>query len=295
MSLSDRLKALIQYPLPHHLLSKLMYWLTRCRWRPLKNAMIRLVIKRFNVDMSSAQEQAPESYGSFNEFFTRTLKPEARPVAAETDAIACPVDGTISQLGPIENGRIFQAKGHDYSLKTLVGGIDHLHDCFAGGHFATIYLSPRDYHRIHMPLDGELRESVYVPGRLFSVNAATTRAIPALFARNERLVSIFDTAHGPMAVILVGAIFVAGIETVWSGNYGDRTFRPFEHRLQDELPQLALNKGEEMGRFNMGSTVILLFPPGTIGWSENLRAEQAVNMGQQIGTLTGQRPSTHQD
>jgi len=295
MSLSDRLKALIQYPLPHHLLSKLMYWLTRCRWRPLKNAMIRLVIKRFNVDMSSAQEQAPESYSSFNEFFTRTLKPEARPVAAATDAIACPVDGTVSQRGQIEDGWIFQAKGHGYSLKTLVGGIDHLHDRFSGGHFATIYLSPRDYHRIHMPLDGELRESVYVPGRLFSVNAATTRAIPGLFARNERLVSIFDTAHGPMAVILVGAIFVAGIETVWSGNYGDRTFRPFEHRRRDELPEVTLNKGEELGRFNMGSTVILLFPPGTIRWSENLRPEQAVNMGQQIGTLTGHGPSTHQD
>ncbi len=285
MSLSDRLNALIQYPLPHHLLSKLMYLVTRCRWRPLKNAMIRFVIKRFNVDMSLAQHQAPDTFGSFNEFFTRALKAEARPIAAGPDAIACPVDGTISQLGPIEDGRIFQAKGHHYSLKALVGGLDHLHDCFAGGRFATIYLSPRDYHRIHMPLDGELRETVYVPGRLFSVNAATTRTIPGLFARNERLVSVFDTAHGPMAVILVGAIFVAGIETVWRGNYGDRTFRPFEHRHQNELPRVSLAKGEELGRFNMGSTVILLFPPGMADWNETLDAQQAVVMGQQLGRI----------
>lgn len=285
MSLSDRLIALIQYPLPHHLLSKLMYLATRIRWRPLKNAMIRFVIKHFNVDMSLAQRPSPHDYASFNDFFTRALRPEARPIAPAADAIACPVDGTISQVGPIQEGRIFQAKGHGYSLEALVGGLQHLRDCFADGQSATIYLSPRDYHRIHMPLDGVLRETVYLPGRLFSVNAATTRAIPGLFARNERLVSVFDTAHGPMAVILVGAIFVAGIETVWHGNYGDKTWRSFEHRRTPELPPLSLKKGEELGRFNMGSTVILLFPPGTVRWQDSLRAEQTVVMGQGLGSI----------
>ena len=285
MSLLDRLKALIQYPLPHHLLSKLMFWATRCRWRPFKNAFMRFIIKRFDVDMSIAADQNLDNYQHFNEFFTRPLKEGARPIAAEADAIACPVDGTVSQLGPIEDGRVYQAKGHDYSLKTLLGGLDHLQERFAGGQFATIYLSPRDYHRIHMPLGGTLSETVYVPGRLFSVSPATTRAIPELFARNERMVTIYETEHGPMAVILVGAIFVAGIETVWSGNYGDNTFRPFEHFIGKNLPQVSLEKGDEMGRFNMGSTVVLLFGPGHMSWNENLQPDQTVKMGESIGLI----------
>ena len=285
MSPIDRLTALIQYPLPHHLLSKLMFWATRCRWRPFKNAFMRFIIKRFDIDMSIAADQNLDSYQHFNEFFTRPLKPGARPIASEADAIACPVDGTISQLGPIEDGRVYQAKGHDYSLKTLLGGLDHLQERFAGGQFATIYLSPRDYHRIHMPLSGKLSETVYVPGRLFSVNPATTRAIPELFARNERMVTIYETEHGPMAVILVGAIFVAGIETIWSGNYGDNTFRPFEHFIEKNLPQISLEKGDEMGRFNMGSTVVLLFGPEHMNWNENLQPDQTVKMGESIGLV----------
>ena len=285
MSLLDRLKALIQYPLPHHLLSKLMYLVTRCTWKPLKNTLIRFVIWRFNVDMSIAADQDLDHYRHFNEFFSRTLKEGARPIAADQNAIACPVDGTISQLGSIQDGRIFQAKGHDYSLKTLLGGLDHLQERFSGGQFATIYLSPRDYHRIHMPYSGTLVETVYVPGRLFSVNPDTTRSIPALFARNERLITLFETDHGPMAVILVGAIFVAGIETVWTGNYGDKTFRPLEHRDRSQLPQVSLEKGMELGRFNMGSTVILLFGPGKMEWSETLHPDQAVCMGQQLGVF----------
>ncbi len=284
MSLSDHLKALIQYPLPHHLFSRLMFWATRCRWRPFKIAFIRFIIKRFNVDMSIAADPNLDNYQHFNEFFTRPLKEGVRPIAAEMDAIACPVDGTISQLGVIENGRVYQAKGHDYSLKTLLGGLDHLQERFAGGKFATIYLSPRDYHRIHMPLTGKLSETVYVPGRLFSVSPATTRAIPSLFSRNERMVTIFETEHGPMAVILVGAIFVAGIETVWSGNYGDQIFRPFEHFIGKNLPPVSLEKGKEMGRFNMGSTVVLLFGPGHMNWDKTLQTNQTVKMGQAIGT-----------
>ncbi len=287
-SLRDRLLSLIQYPLPHHLLSKLMYWATRCQWRPLKNVLIRFVIKKFNVDMSIAASQDLDSYRHFNEFFARPLKSGARPIVEADDAIACPVDGTISQLGDIKDGRIFQAKGHDYSLKTLVGGLEQLEERFKDGQFATIYLSPRDYHRIHMPLAGKLTDAAYVPGRLFSVNPATTRTIPGLFARNERMINVFETEQGDMAVILVGAIMVAGIETVWTGNFGDKTFRDFkhwDHANDTALEQPDFEKGEEMGRFNMGSTVILLFNKDANHWSESLQPGQTVKMGEQIGLV----------
>ncbi len=286
LSLSDRIKALIQYPLPHHLLSRLMFHITRIEWRPFKNAMIRVISKRFNIDISLAKEQNLEAYPHFNSFFTRLLKDGARPIVSGANTIACPVDGTISQIGGIRNGRVFQAKGHDYSLQALLGGHQHLHDFFVGGEFTTIYLSPRDYHRIHMPLTGKLKEMLYVPGRLFSVSPATTRAIPGLFARNERLVTLFETEFGPMAVILVGAIFVAGIETVWTENFGEKTFRSFQHwdyANDQSLPSVTLEKGAEMGRFNMGSTVILLFANKQMEWSNNLHPEQAVQMGQLIG------------
>lgn len=286
LSLSDRIKALIQYPLPHHLLSRLMFHITRIEWRPFKNAMIRVISKRFNIDISLAKEQNLEAYPHFNSFFTRLLKDGVRPIVSGANTIACPVDGTISQIGEIRNGRVFQAKGHDYSLQALLGGHQHLHDFFVGGEFTTIYLSPRDYHRIHMPLTGKLKEMLYVPGRLFSVSPATTRAIPGLFARNERLVTLFETEFGPMAVILVGAIFVAGIETVWTENFGEKTFRSFQHwdyANDQSLPSVTLEKGAEMGRFNMGSTVILLFANKQMEWSNNLHPEQAVQMGQLIG------------
>ncbi len=288
--LTDRLNALWQYPLPHHLLSRLIYKTTRIEARPVKNALIRAAIRHFNIDMSLAAEQEIDTYPHFNSFFTRALRPGARPICQGPDEIACPVDGAISQLGEITHGRIFQAKGHDYSLEALLGGYRHLRDEFDGGRFATIYLSPRDYHRIHMPLTGKLREVIYIPGRLFSVNAATTRAIPGLFARNERLVAIFDTEAGPMAVILVAAIFVAGIETVWSGNFGDEMFRKFQHwnhAADSHLPQVTLNKGEEIGRFNMGSTVILLFGKERMAWLDSARAGNTVQMGEKLGLLTG--------
>jgi len=286
LSLSDRLKALIQYPLPHHLLSRLMYRVTRIEWRPFKNAMIRMISQRFNIDISLAKEQDLEFYPHFNSFFTRELKDGVRPIVAGSDTIACPVDGTISQIGPIRDGRVFQAKGHDYSLQALLAGQQHLHDLFIDGQFTTIYLSPRDYHRIHMPLTGKLKEMLYVPGRLFSVSPATTRAIPGLFARNERLITIFETEFGPMAVILVGAIFVAGIETVWTENFGEQMFRRFQHwdyANDSSLPAVTLEKGGEMGRFNMGSTVILLFGNKQMEWNGALHPEQAVQMGQLIG------------
>lgn len=285
-SLSDRLKALIQYPLPHHLLSRLMYRITRIEWRPFKNFMIRAISRKFDIDISLAKEQNLDTYPHFNSFFTRELRDGVRPIAAGSDTLACPVDGTISQIGPISDGRIIQAKGHDYSLKALVAGQQHLHNLFAGGEFTTIYLSPRDYHRIHMPVTGTLKEMLYVPGRLFSVSPATTRAIPGLFARNERLIAVFDTEFGPMAMILVGAIFVAGIETVWSGNFGDKMIRDFGHwryGKDREHPAITLEKGDEMGRFNMGSTVILLFGKKQIVWAKTLHPDQAVQMGQLLG------------
>ncbi len=290
LSLRDRIQALIQYPLPHHLLSRLMYHIMRIKWRPFKNAMIRLISKRFDIDISLAQEQNLDAYPHFNSFFTRTLRQEVRPIVSGADNIASPVDGTVSQIGPIQNGRIFQAKGHDYSLLTLLGGQQQLHDLFVDGQFTTIYLSPRDYHRIHMPLTGKLKEMLYIPGRLFSVSPATTRAIPGLFARNERLVTVFETEFGPMAVILVGAIFVAGIETVWTENFGQQTFRHFQHwdyANDSSLPVVRLEKGAEMGRFNMGSTVILLFANQQMVWDKELRSEQAVQMGQLIGQRLG--------
>ncbi len=289
-SIRDRLLALIQYPLPHHLLSHLMYRITRIRWKPFKNFMIDTISEKYGIDITQAKEHDKEAYPHFNSFFTRELREGVRPIVSGDENIACPVDGTISQFGEIRDGRIFQAKGHDYSLKALVGGYQHLHDLFAGGEFSTIYLSPRDYHRIHMPLNGKLREMIYVPGRLFSVSPSTTRAIPGLFARNERLVAVFDTDHGPMAMILVGAIFVAGIETVWTGNFGEKIFRSFQHwdYANNSLPDITLKKGEEMGRFNMGSTVILLFGAQQMQWVQTLAAEQSVQMGQLIGHTDSQ-------
>ena len=285
---TDTLNALWQYPLPHHVLSRGIYKLTRVTNKPVKNALIRAAVRHFNVDMSLAAEPNIEAYPHFNGFFTRELRPDARPICSGATELACPVDGAISQIGDIKEGRIFQAKGHDYSLEALVGGQTHLRDEFMGGKFATIYLSPRDYHRIHMPIAGKLRETVYVPGRLFSVNTATARTIPGLFARNERLIAIYDTEIGPVAMILVAAIFVAGIETVWSGNFGKDMFRKFthwQHQPNGEHPEVCQNKGDEMGRFNMGSTVILLFGKDAMNWESSLKAEDTVTMGQVLGHI----------
>ncbi len=285
-SMLDKCLALIQYPLPHHLLSRVVYYMMRVEWEPFKNFLINTISKKYNIDISLAKHQDKDHYPHFNSFFTRELREDARPIVEGDENIACPVDGTISQYGEIRGGRVFQAKGHDYDLEMLLGGHKHLHDQFLGGEFSTIYLSPRDYHRIHMPVTGKLKEMVYVPGRLFSVSPSTTRAIPSLFARNERLITVFETEHGPMAMILVGAIFVAGIETVWTGNFGDKMFRSiqrWDYENDDTLPDITLNKGEEMGRFNMGSTVILLFGKKQMQWINDKAPEQSVQMGQCLG------------
>lgn len=275
----------LQYLLPHHLLSWLMHAITRIEAKGFKDTLIRKVIGWYRVDMSEALERDPTAYRSFNDFFTRALRPDARPVVMEPNRIACPADGTLSQAGDIEDGYLFQAKGHDYSLLELLGGDPEMSRLFEEGSFATIYLSPRDYHRVHMPHTGKLRKMVHVPGRLFSVNDTTCRKVPRLFARNERVIALFDTDTGPMAVILVGAIFVASIDTVWAG-----TVTPARQRVSswDYPPKarakaITLEKGEEMGRFNMGSTVILLFGKDAVEWLEDFTPGAVVRMGQAIG------------
>ncbi len=283
--LMDYLKTWPQYLLPGHLLSRLMQGLTRIRWAPFRVSFTDWFVTRFQVDMDEALEPDPHAYEHFNAFFTRALKPEARTVVDGPYDIACPVDGAVSQAGAIEDGRLLQAKGHDFGLLQLLGGSEKRAAPFQGGSFATLYLSPRDYHRIHMPLDGTLREMVHIPGRLFSVNAVTARMVPGLFARNERVVALFDTAAGPMAMILVGAVFVGSIETVWSGVVtppAGRVVRRWRYDNTDTPVQLT--RGEEMGRFNMGSTVIVLFGPQALDWSESIRPEAAVRMGQRLGT-----------
>ncbi len=252
---------------------------------PWLASVIRAFIRIFRVNMDEALESDPNAYRTFNEFFTRALRPGARPIVTENDAIACPADGRISQLGEINKHRIFQAKGQDYSVVELLGGSLSRSTPFENGRFCTIYLSPRDYHRVHIPTDAELEEMIYIPGRLFGVAASAVNAIPRLFARNERVVGIFETRHNPMAIVMVGALNVAAIETVWSGlitppagnriqvvNYSETTTKP------------RLLRGQEMGRFNLGSTVILLFPPNTMAWDPELRAEAPVKMGQRLGT-----------
>ncbi len=283
---ADYLFALLLYLLPHHLLSQVMYWITRCEWGPLKNLLIQQAIKWYDIDMELAAKPDPSAYRSFNDFFTRALRPDARPLAPEKNAVLCPVDGAVSQAGNIVGGRIIQAKGRDFTLEELVGGDSQLTQAFKEGSFATIYLSPRDYHRIHMPLSGRLTKMIHVPGRLFSVSPSTTRTVPRLFSRNERVINVFETDAGPMAVIMVGAIFVASMDTVWAGTVTPRS-RCVQHwSYGGEAPSpVELERGAEMGRFNMGSTVILLFGKDAVKWSDSLLPDGRVQMGRQIGVI----------
>ncbi|MCU0766158.1 MAG: archaetidylserine decarboxylase [Gammaproteobacteria bacterium] len=270
--------------LPHHLLGRLVHQLTRAEWPPLKDWLIRRAVEAFRVDMTTAAEPDPHAYPSFNAFFTRALRPDARPICPDEDAICCPADGEVSEAGTVTDGRLVQAKGWDYSLLELLGGDQRLAAELAGGAYATIYLSPRDYHRVHMPLAGRLRATLHVPGRLYSVNRLTTASLPRLFARNERVISVFDTACGPMAVILVGATFVGSMDTVWAGTVTPAHRRATVWRAVPEAP-VELARGAELGRFNMGSTVILLFGRDAAAWSDALRPGHPVRMGERIGTL----------
>ncbi|MCP3868610.1 MAG: phosphatidylserine decarboxylase [Gammaproteobacteria bacterium] len=294
----DRLFALLLMVLPHHLLSYMMYKLTRSEWPLLKNWLIRTLVRMYNIDVEEAISPFPEDYESFNAFFTRSLQPDARRIAADETTIACPVDGAVSQAGSINQGRIFQAKGQYYSLVELLGGGREWVNVFDGGSFTTLYLSPRDYHRVHMPLTGRLTKMIHVPGRLFSVSPSTARSVPKLYSRNERIVCLFDTEAGPMAVILVGAIFVASMETVWAGLITPSSRRVSQWTYSDQTRQsVELKKGEELGRFNMGSTVILLFGKGALAWEPMLKAGAEVRMGEAIGRMSrpGAEPATQPD
>lgn len=287
-SLSDYLKAWPQYLLPTHALSRVMHALTRSGNPLMRRWFMRWFVRHYRVDMRLAREPDLDSYANFNAFFTRALRPDARPIVGGEKTIACPVDGAVSQAGPIHADRIFQAKGQDYSLLQLLGGDRQWAEKFTDGSFATLYLSPRDYHRIHMPLDAKLRAMTHVPGRLFSVNAATARVIPGLFARNERVVTYFDTEAGPMAMVLVGAIFVASIETVWAGEITPPAGKRVRHWDYQGEEARKFAKGEEMGRFNMGSTVIVLFGRDAVQWAEAITAGAPVQMGQQLGVCRDQ-------
>jgi phosphatidylserine decarboxylase len=261
--------------------------LTRIQTPWFKNTLIRGFTRYFRVDLSEAQKPEPSAYPDFNAFFTRALKPGARPIAAGKRAISCPVDGVVSQIGVAQSDTLLQAKGQRFSLTALLGGDPERARPFQNGIFATLYLSPRDYHRIHLPLAGRLREMVHIPGALFSVSPLTTRVVPELFARNERVVTLFDTAAGPMALVLVGAINVASIETVWAGVITPplaKTARHWRYPPQG-VGAVQLDKGAEMGRFNMGSTVILLFGPGAARWEGSIQAGAAVRMGQRLGKI----------
>jgi phosphatidylserine decarboxylase len=286
-SVRARLFVALQYLLPQHWLSQLVHQLARSRVRWLKNALIESFVGHFRPDMSDAEQPDPFKFASFNEFFTRALRADARPAAPDPAALVSPVDGSVSQLGRLDGSWLVQAKGHAYTLEALLAADAAWAEVFRGGAFATLYLAPFNYHRVHMPLTGTLRAAWYVPGQLFSVNATTAASVPGLFARNERVVCVFDTGGLAWALVLVGALFVGGLSTVW---HGDIT--PRSARRRTELPldggraSLTLDKGAEVGRFNMGSTVILLLPPGRGEWLAPLVPGSAIRVGQPLAHLT---------
>ncbi len=281
MTIKEAIKTIPQYILPHHFLSKLMSRLTHSECKVWKNFMINQVIKLYGVNMAEAKQQDIQQFASFNHFFTRELKDGARPIAPENNAIVCPADGAVSQAGLIEQGEIFQAKGKSFSAQALLGGDAELAKSFENGAFTTIYLSPKDYHRLHMPLKGKLTKMIHIPGRLFSVNAATANSVPALFARNERVACMFETESGPMALVLVGAIFVSSVETTWHGVVTPPTIESVRQwQYDDHAPMI--DKGEEMGRFNMGSTIIVLFGKDKIQWLDDFTAGKKVQLGEKI-------------
>jgi phosphatidylserine decarboxylase len=274
-----RLFVWLQYVLPQHGLSRLILAATRVRTPWFKNLLTRGFLRLFPVDMSEASVRDPYRYASFNEFFTRALVDGARPIDPDSAAIVSPVDGAVSECGTIEENRLLQAKGRYYTLDDLLARQPWARD-FDGGSFATIYLAPFNYHRVHMAVRGTLLDTVFVPGRLFSVNGVTARLVPRLFARNERVLTLFESDLGKFALVLVGALNVGSIATVWAGD-----ITPAAQRAVSRVPSpaLALERGAELGRFNMGSTVILLFPPRRACWHPLLRAGSVVQLGQAIG------------
>jgi len=275
----DSLFIVGQYLLPHHLISRLIGVLAQSEWPWVKAPLIRLFIDRFDINMAEAERQDPSDYRSFNDFFTRALKADSRPIDGNATDWVSPVDACVSQFGRISAGRIIQAKGRDYSLSELLGDTV-MAEQFDQGEFATLYLAPKDYHRIHMPMAAQLVKTRFIPGKLFSVNPLTANTVPRLFARNERLVCEFDSPHGRFVMVLVGAMVVASIETTWSG-----VVAPWRRRIQEQAfdtPTPAFQRGQEMGRFRLGSTVILAFEPDGICWSSKIKKGANVKLGQRL-------------
>ncbi len=280
----DYIKVWPLYCLPKHALSRIIYRLTRIEYKPWKNFLIKTFVGLFNVDMNQAIWLNPDDYSSFNSFFIRKLKPDARNWKKDKHSILSPVDGAVSQIGNINNDNLIQAKGMHYSLARLLANDSMAVNRFQDGCFTTLYLSPRDYHRIHMPTSGRLIKSIYVPGDLFAVNTASVRTIDQLFSRNERFISIFETELGLMAQIMVGAIFVGSMGTVWLGQITPTKLRELTIKEYEDNP-VSLDQGQEFGHFNMGSTVILLFEKDKLSWLDNLNENDAVQVGQVIGKV----------
>lgn len=294
--MQDNLKIGLQYCAPKHALTRIAGKLASLKAGMVTTAVIRWFIGRYKVDMSEARNPDPAAYATFNDFFVRELKDGARPINGETDIISHPADACVSQFGPITEGRLFQAKGHYFDAVELLGGDETLADEFKDGDFATLYLSPRDYHRVHMPCDGTLRQMIYIPGDLFSVNPLTAQNVPNLFARNERVVCVFDTEHGPVVQILVGATIVGSIETVWAGTVTPPTgpdVRRWDYPATGDQA-VVLKKGDEMGRFKLGSTVINLFPKDMIRFVEEMQPEQPTRMGEPYAKVNAQQLATEE-
>ena len=298
MSLRDRLFVTMQHLLPQHFLSRIVLRTTRVRTPAIKNALISKFVQGFRPDMTEAAQPDALAYGSFNEFFTRTLRADARPIDSNPKTLISPVDGIVSQIGRIDGTNLVQAKGHNYTLEALLGAkrtvitASAAHggrlwaDSLRGGGFATLYLAPYNYHRIHMPVAGTLRAAWFVPGNLFSVNAVTAEAVPGLFARNERVVCVFESGPHVFVMVLVGALFVGSVSTVWHGDVAPRTPRRVtDLPLDSSRAPLHLEKGAEMGRFNMGSTVILLTPPGMADWLPSFKSGSRIRFGEALAQM----------
>ncbi|HSW68786.1 MAG TPA: archaetidylserine decarboxylase [Gammaproteobacteria bacterium] len=278
--MSKPLYVLAQYCCPQRAFTHFFGWLAKCRWKWFKNWAIKRLIRKYHVNLSEALSENVDDYPDFNSFFTRQLKPSVRPLAPGENTVSSPADGSVSQIGKINKNAILQAKNFNYTTRALLGGSESAAQLFEDGNFATIYLAPKDYHRVHMPITGKLRETTFIPGQLFSVNPITAETVPNLFARNERLVCLFDTVIGPVAVILVGAMLVGSIETVWGLPH------PKNKLTARQYPDgIVLERGDELGLFKMGSTVIMLFPAGKIEWLETFKENSSVRIREAIGEM----------
>ena len=281
----QRAKVAFQYIMPQLYLTQLAGWFAQQKWGAVTHFVIKAFAKKYNVDMSEAKKENFSDYESFNQFFIRELKDDARKINENPTALCLPADGRVSQIGHIDDERLLQAKGHFFSLSDLLAGDEELVNTFKNGEFATIYLSPRDYHRVHLPCDATLRKMIYVPGDLFSVNPFLAEHVPNLFARNERVICVFDTAFGPMVQILVGATITASMSTVWAGVINPPRTGEIKVWTYQEDNAIKLTKGQEMGAFQLGSTVINLFPANSVTLAEHLEVDVPVRMGEILATM----------